>query len=123
MDTFEDYLESIDNPDHRDKTEEILLWIKEDYPSLDTKIAWNQPMFTKEGTYIIGFSHSKNHLAVSPEVKTMKKFEDSIEETGLSHTDNIVRIKWEDSIPYELLEEFIEFNIEDKQGYTKFWRE
>lgn len=123
MDTFSDYLKSIDNMDHRDKMAEILSWIKETFPELNERIAWNQPMFTNEGTFIIGFSYSKNHIAVSPEVKTMQKFKHTIEETGLIHTENIVRIPWEAPIPYELLESFITFNIEDKQGYTTFWRQ
>lgn len=122
METFEDYLCSMGEPDHRDKMEEILNWVKEKYPNLDTRIAWNQPMFTDHGTYIIGFSHSTKHIAVSPEVKPIKKFKHLIEETGLSHTDNIIRVKWEEPIPYDLLETFIDYNIEDKIDHTNFWR-
>ena len=59
METFEEYLETIDEIPHRDQMEHILNWVEENYPGLDRKIAWNQPMFTHEGTYIIGFSHSK----------------------------------------------------------------
>lgn len=109
-------------PDHRDKMETILNWIKNHYPNLDTRIAWNQPMFTDHGTYIIGFSHSKGHISLAPEVKPMKKFRTIIEETGLSHTDNIIRIKWEDPIPYALMETLIEYNMEDKMNHTNFWR-
>ena len=122
MKDFKEYLESIDEISHRDRMEEILKWISEKYPELDTRIAWNQPMFTNHETYIIGFSHSKNHIAMSPEVKPIKEFKSLIEETGLSHTDNIIRIKWEDPIPYELIRTLIDYNIEDKEGYTKFWR-
>lgn len=122
MEDFKEYLESIDEISHRDRMEEILKWISETYPELDTRIAWNQPMFTHDGTYIIGFSHSKNHIAMSPEVKPIREFKTLIEEANLSHTDNIIRIKWKDSIPYELIRTLIEYNIEDKEGYPKFWR-
>lgn len=122
MKEFEEYLESISEVEQRDKMQAILDWVKEEYPNLDTRIAWNQPMFTDHGTYIIGFSYSKNHIAVAPEVKPIQIFADEIKESGLSHTNNIVRIKWEEPIPLDLLKSFINYNIEDKKDYTKFWR-
>lgn len=122
METFEEYLDSMGEPAHRNKMEEILTWIKNKYPNLGIRIAWNQPMFTDHGTYIIGFSHSKQHIAMSPEVKPIKEFQSVIEETGLSHTNNIIRIKWEDPIPYQLMQTLIDYNIEDKASYEKFWR-
>jgi len=122
METFAEYLETMDNPDQKDKMEKILNWVKENYPELDTRIAWNQPMFTDHGTYIIGFSYSKNHIAMSPEVKPIKEFQSLIEETTSSHTDNIIRITWEDPIPYELIKTLIDYNIEDKAEHTNFWR-
>ena len=122
MEVFKEYLESIDEISHRDRMEEILKWVAETYPELETRIAWNQPMFTHDGTYIIGFSHSKNHVAMSPEVKPIQKFKTLIEDAHLSHTDNIIRIKWEDPIPHELIQTLIDYNMEDKEGYTKFWR-
>jgi len=122
METFAEYLETMDNPDQKDKMEKILNWVKENYPELDTRIAWNQPMFTDHGTYIIGFSYSKNHISMSPEVKPIKEFQSLIEERTSSHTDNIIRITWEDPIPYELIKTLIDYNIEDKAEHTNFWR-
>lgn len=122
METFEEYLNTMDVPEQQDKMEAILQWVQEKYPNLERRIAWNQPMFTDHGTYIIGFSYSKNHIALSPEVKLIKKFRGLIEETGLSHTNNIIRIQWEDPVPYSLLETLIDYNIEDKADYNKFWR-
>ena len=122
MGDFKEYLDAIDDADQQDKMNQILTWIQENYPELETRIKWNQPIFLHEGTYIIGFSYSKHHIAVAPETKAIKKFKDYIEETGFSYTDNIIKIRWEDSIPYNLIEELIEYNIEDKKGYEKFWR-
>lgn len=122
METFDDYLDSMGEPDDRDRMEEILNWVRGKYPDLGTRIAWNQPMFTDHGTYIIGFSHSKGHISMSPEVKPIEKFLSLIEETGLSHTKNIIRIKWEDPIPYDLMETLIDYNIEDKKNHINFWR-
>lgn len=122
MGDFKEYLDAIDDADQQDKMNQILTWIQESYPELETRIKWNQLMFLHEGTYIIGFSYSKHHIAVAPETKAIKKIKDYIEETGFSYTDNIIKIRWEDSIPYNLIKELIEYNIEDKKGYEKFWR-
>lgn len=122
MNTFEEYLATIVEPEQQDKMNELLNWIQENYPELETRIAWNQPMFVDHETYIIGFSYSKQHIAMAPEVKPIEKFKDLIEETGLSYTKNIIRIRWEDPIPYDLIKELIEYNIQDKEGYDKFWR-
>lgn len=122
MEDFKKYLETIDEQDYRDRMEEIMNWIYEKYPELDMIIKWNQPMFTSAGTYIIGFSYSKKHIAIGPEVKPIEEFKHIIEETGLSHTDNIIRIGWNEPIPYDLLQALIEYNIKDKRGSDKFWR-
>ncbi len=122
MGEFKEYLKTIDEESHKDCMEKVLQWIIEHYPKLETKVAWNQPMFTHQGTYIIGFSHSKHHIAMAPETKPILEYKDIIEELGFSYTDNIIRIKWTDPFPYEFMQTLIEYNIEDKDGYAKFWR-
>lgn len=122
MDTFEDYLTHIENGDHRNKLRELFQWILSEFPELNTRIAWNEPMFTHHGTFIIGISTAKNHLAVSPEVACLNKFLPAIQKIGYSHTNNIFRIKWTEQINYTLLKDMITFNLQDKADYTKFWR-
>ncbi|WP_391573850.1 iron chaperone [Cohnella sp.] len=122
MEAFATYLEGIHNPQHRARTEEVLTWVAEKYPSLEPKIAWNQPMFTDHGTYIIGFSVSKHHLAVAPEKAGMNHVADAIAQAGYDHTKELVRIKWEDPVEFSLLEKMIEFNIWDKADCKTFWR-
>jgi len=82
MQTFSDFLNTIDNIDHRNKLKEVLDWIKMTYPNLKEKVGWNQPMFTDHDTFIIAFSVSKNHFAVAPEKVTMEKFLKDIEASG-----------------------------------------
>ncbi|KGR77373.1 iron chaperone [Ureibacillus manganicus] len=122
METFEDFLKGIDDPLYREKTEEIFNWIKNKYPNLETVIKWNQPMFTDHGTYIIGFSVSKKHLAVAPESVTISHVEDDIVKAGYDYTKEIIRIPWKNPVDYSLLEKMIEFNIWDKANCTTFWR-
>ncbi|AST91113.1 iron chaperone [Sutcliffiella cohnii] len=123
MEVFKEYLTGIDHPDHRERTEEVLTWITNTFPTLEGHIKWNTPMFSDHGTYIIGLSTAKHHMSISPERVGMEKFAEEIKEAGFSSTKDLFRIKWNEPVNYELLEKMIQFNIEDKAGYTKFWRE
>jgi uncharacterized protein len=122
LETLEDYVGQIDNPQHRGRMEEVLTWVKEKFPNLESRIAWNQPMFTDHGTYIIGFSISKKHLAVAPEAVGINHFSDDIVQAGYDYTKQLVRIPWEKPIDFSLLERIIKFNIADKLDCTTFWR-
>lgn len=122
MEVFEKYLTGIDNPDHRDRTEEILLWVIKEFPNLEPILKWNTPMFSDHGTFIIGFSTAKHHLSVSPEAVTIEHFSDDIALAGYSSTKGLFRIPWDRQVNYELLKKVIEFNMWDKAEYTNFWR-
>lgn len=122
MDDFKDYLARIENPEHRARTKEILDWVGGSFPQLQPKIAWNQPMFTDHGTFIIGFSVSKTHLAAAPEREGILRFSKDIAHSGYDHSQQLLRIKWGQPIDYALLRKIIAFNIEEKAGYKTFWR-
>ncbi|WP_312094357.1 iron chaperone [Niallia sp.] len=122
MEVFAEYLAGIDNPEHRARTEEVLGWVTKRFPNLVPKIAWNQPMFTDHGTYIIGFSVAKHHMAVAPERAGIIQFSDAIVQAGYDYTKQLVRIKWESPVDYFLLEKIIDFNITDKSDCMTFWR-
>ncbi|WP_264989457.1 iron chaperone [Lysinibacillus piscis] len=122
MEAFAEYLAKIDNPQHRERTEEILTWVATKFPILVPKIAWNQPMFTDHGTFIVGFSISKQHLAMSTEQVGIARFSEEIIQAGYEHTKQLMRIKWDKPIDYALLERMIDFNIADKADCATFWR-
>lgn len=122
MEEFEPFLAKIDNPDHRMRVEEVFEWIMRKYPNLETKIAWNQPMFTDHGTFIVGFSVAKQHMAVAPERAGMNHIADDLAQGGHDHTQELVRFKWNRPFDYALLEKMIDFNIIDKASCTTFWR-
>lgn len=122
IEAFAKYLEGIDEPQQRERVEEIFGWITGKFPNLLPELKWNQPMFTDHGTYIIGFSTAKHHLSVSPEEFGMEHFADDIAEAGYSATKGLFRIKWNEAVNYELLEKMIEFNIIDKADCSTFWR-
>ena len=122
MEVFTEYLERITNPQQRARVEEVLGWVANKFPNLMPKIAWNQPMFIDQGTFIIGFSVAKQHLAVSPEKTGINHFSDEIVQTGYDHSKELVRIPWESAVDLSLLERMIEFNILDKADCSTFWR-
>jgi uncharacterized protein YdhG (YjbR/CyaY superfamily) len=64
-------------------------------------------MFTDHGTYIIGFSISKQHIAVAPEQAGINHFTEDIEKAGYDYTKGIIRIKWTSPVDFSLLEKMI----------------
>lgn len=122
MEVFEEFLSRIDNPEHRSRTEEVLGWVSKKFPSLIPVIKWNQPMFTDHGTYIIGFSVAKHHLAVGPEAAGINHFSDEIVQAGYKHTKMLVQFPWSRPFDFTLLEKMISYNILDKEDCSTFWR-
>lgn len=122
METFEEFLETIPEPDHRERTREVLDWVSKTFPNLQHKIAWNQPMFTDHGTFIIGFSASKKHLAAAPERVVVEIFSKEILDAGFEHSKDLIRFPWGRPMDYKLLQKLIEFNISEKADITTFWR-
>ena len=102
--------------------EEVLKWVAAGFPNLKPKIAWNQPMFTDHGTFIIAFSAARNHMSVAPEGAVINKFSEEIIKSGYEHSKRLFRIPWDSPVDYALLKRVIEFNIKDKADYKVFWR-
>jgi uncharacterized protein YdhG (YjbR/CyaY superfamily) len=122
MEIFAEYLSHIDNPQNRARIEEVLNWVAQRFPDLVSKIAWNQPMFTDHDTFIIAFSVAKKHFAVAPEKAGINQVKEEIELAGYEYTKELIRIPWDSSVDYSLLEKIIEFNIADKKECLSFWR-
>lgn len=122
MSVFADYLARMDNPAQRARTSEVLDWVGATFPALEPRIAWNQPMFTDHGTFIIGFSTARHHLAVAPEAAAIGHFSGQIKQAGYDHTKLLIRIAWSAEVDFALLETIIDFNIADKAACATFWR-
>lgn len=122
MEVFAECLERINNLQHRSRVEEVLGWILDNFPKLTPRIAWNQPMFTDHGTFIIGFSVAKHHMSVAPEKAGIHHFSDEIVQAGYEYSKELIRIPWDSPVDYSLLKRIIEFNILDKAECSTFWR-
>jgi len=102
MDVFDDFLVKIEDESHRQKMNEVLDWVAETFPNLDKRIAWNQPMFTDHGTFIISFSVAKKHFSVAPEEKWMDLFVSKAEDAGYTHGSKMFRIGFDQEVNYDL---------------------
>lgn len=122
METFQPYLDKVDDDMQLARVSEVLAWVGQTFPQLGKRIAWNQPMFTDHGTFIIGFSRAKGHLAVAPEYVALQKLSSELDAAGYNHTTMLFRIPWDKPVDYDLLRRIIEFNIADKAETTTFWR-
>lgn len=122
MEVFEEFIGNIENPEHQARMAEVLAWIETEYPNLGQRIAWNQPMFTDHGTFIIGFSVSKKHIAIAPEGEGMARLADAIAASGYPTTKMLIQMPWDKPVDYTLIKTIIDFNIVDKAECTTFWR-
>jgi hypothetical protein len=122
METFEEYLETIENPEQKKYMEEVLSWVENKFPRLEKRIAWSHPHFTDHGTYIISFSTSKKNLGVTPEAAGIRKFLDELDNKGYGYGSMTIKFPWDKPMDYDLLERMIQFNIEDKKECATYWR-
>ena len=120
--TLDEYLATIPNDDNRARMLDVLVWVGLTYPELELRIAWNQPMFTHHGTYIIGFSAASKHMAMAPERATMIRFEQVMRERGTDFGTMLARQPWNKPFDYELLDAFIQHQLAEKQDISSFWR-
>ncbi len=119
---LDEYLATIPNDENRARMVDVLVWVGLTYPELELRIAWNQPMFTHHGTYIIGFSAASTHMAMAPERATTIRFESIMRERGTDFGTMLARQPWTKPFDYELLDAFIQHQIAAKQDVTSFWR-
>lgn len=119
---LEEYLNTVKDPEHKKRMTEVFEWVEENYPVLEGVIKWKQAMFTDHGTFIIGFSETKNHMSFTPEEAVIQLFSEEIVKSGYEHTKGIVKIKWTDEIDFALLKKMIEFNLREKAECTTFFR-
>ncbi len=122
MEPFNGFLHSIAQPAARARAAEVLAWVGETYPALQGQIKWNQPMFTDHGTFILGFSAAREHLAIAPESVALERFRAEINAAGYSAGRQLFRIRWEQPVDYGLLRRIIDFNLLDKSACETFWR-
>lgn len=118
--TIDEYFDRIENPDHREILRSVIDWIQQEFPTLVIEIKWNQPMFLDHGTFIIAFSHAKNHYSVGPEKLIIDRFRNEIEK-HYTAKKMLFQVKWNQPMDYHLLRVLIAATMEEKKDYDNFW--
>lgn len=117
-----EFLAAIPETKYAERIADFIKWVQAEFPNLQLRLAWNQPMFTDHGTFILGLSAAKNHMAIAAEDRAFAKFLPEIEAAGYPHTKQLFQIPWTATIDHDLLKRLIQFNIDDKADVTTFWR-
>lgn len=116
-----EYLDSIEKPENAASLRALLDWIQTQYPQFELRIAWNQPMFTDHGTFIIGFSAATKDLAVSVELPIFERYLPQIKELGYRATKRQFHVVWGTEIDQTFLKAMINDSIAFKKNMTTFW--
>ncbi len=123
MKIFDDHLRTISDDFQRSRLNSIFTMIEETFPHLEGRIAWNQPMYTDHGTFIIAFSTVKNHISVGQEKAEIDAFAERIEHAGYTHGKKVWRIGNSQEVNYDLLKQIISYTIDQKRDCMTFWRQ
>lgn len=123
MKEFQTFLNKIENINHKELMNTVLSWVHQQFPDLEMAVKWNQPMFLDHGTFIIAFSIAKGHFSLTPEAYGMGIFQEKAQKLGYQTTKMLIKIKWDDNIDFDFIDEIIRFNIEDKKECETFWRQ
>lgn len=118
--TIVEYLDTIPKQENREQFHNLIKWVQKEFSALELLIKWNQPMFLDHGTFILAFSHAKNHLSVGPEKLILDQYRTEIEKEYTAKK-MLFHIKWTQEINYDLLKTIIIATIHEKKDYDKFW--
>ncbi len=119
-----EWIELIKNDFQRERIIEINNFIQKNFNNIKTEIKWNQLFYllSKNGTFILAISISKNHISFAPENVAIKKFENEFKRNNYVYTKNIFKVDNNKNIDFELVKRIIKFNINDKKDLLSFWR-
>lgn len=119
---FEEYLAGSRVPNTtREFMRELLEWMVENHPELETHIAWNQPMFTHHGTFIVGFSASKAHVSGAAEDVVLERMRADFTAARYKCLKRTVNFPLSKPLPFDLLNRAIAEQMELKKDVTSFW--
>ncbi|KRO28302.1 hypothetical protein DY78_GL002541 [Lactiplantibacillus fabifermentans DSM 21115] len=119
---FTAFTDAMPDAAQRDQFVTVLNWVTTTFPQLTPRFAWNQPMFTDHGTFIIGFSVAKAHFNVALEAAPLDYFREQITAGGDHTTKMLWQINYDGPINYDLLTTAIKYNLTTKKDVTSFWR-
>ncbi|UUX33855.1 iron chaperone [Fundicoccus culcitae] len=122
MTSYQDILNKISEPTQKEHFQNLVDWVQTQHPDFDQSIKWSQLLFEYNGTFIVGFKPTKNFVSVTSEKGLMAKFADKVEAAGYTATDMTYKVPWTAPFNFDLLEELIQIQLEDKKDLNKYWR-
>ncbi|WP_035619077.1 hypothetical protein [Lacticigenium naphthae] len=122
MKHFDTFLKNLLTGEKLEKMAELLEHVEKSFPQLKAKVSGLHPMFVDKGIEIVGFTIFDDFILVTTDAKMIERFQGSIEKAGYMHERASFRIGWDDTIRFDLLDDIIKANWQDKQVQTRFWR-
>ena len=90
----------------------ILDYLIKEFPELETKLAWNNPMLVRKGKYVLGLSCSKNHIAIAPFSKqVMLELSEQLKTYDI--TENLIRVPASWKLDKILLKELVKLRLQE----------
>lgn len=111
MDTFNDYLNKIVNPEQKARLEEALALTASIDAQLEPRIADDMPAFFIGDKPIIFFAVTKKHFDVYPTLMTLDQFDEEITANDYPAANGAILIKWDKTVDWDMITEIIKFNI------------
>jgi uncharacterized protein YdhG (YjbR/CyaY superfamily) len=103
--SVDDYLASLDSPKQQ-TLRSVLDGIQRDFPSSQSKLAWNVPQVQVEGKYVFGVSAAKGHLSLAPwSEAVMADFSTRL--AGYETTKGLIRVPVDWDVDHELIRDMI----------------
>ena len=118
---LDEYLAAIEPVTHADQLAAVLKQLQENHPGMELRIAWNQPMLTDHGTFIMGLSVARNHFSVAVEAPIFADLQPDISAAGYKTTTKLFQIPWDQPVNYALLDDAIAASRKLKADTTSFW--
>ena len=103
--SVDDYLASLDRPKQQ-TLRSVLDGIQRDFPSSQSKLAWNVPQVQIGGKYVFGVSAAKGHLSLAPwSEAVMADFSTRL--AGYETTKGLIRVPVDWDVDHELIRDMI----------------
>jgi len=100
-----DYLASLDSPKQQ-TLRSVLDGIQRDFPTSQSKLAWNVPQVQIEGKYVFGVSAAKGHLSLAPwSEAVMADFSTRL--ASYETTKGLIRVPVDWDVDHELIRDMI----------------
>ena len=79
------------------------------------------PMLTDHGSVIASWSASAKHLALAFEAATLDAFTERIIDEGYTRSKKMWQVRWDQPVPWPLIDDMLGRAIEVKKDCTTFW--